>query len=209
MTLHAHPLANLYSAPRITGQLVTDFSYHLLKQLAAEAHIPVIHISSTHRKVEDQARTFYTKHIVEGKPANYKNPAVAKIISHAKDLHGRAVSSEKIKAYLIYAIEHVHGGPRSVSTHLGSHVLTEVFDVAHYSGPTLGAGRCNYMTTIQAEAFLAACRKRMPSIISRLGHSAELSFTSPTEFKDEKCFHFEVKQLLYDRLELLRNTMNA
>jgi hypothetical protein len=124
-------------------------------------------------------------------------------------LHKQGHSPEKIKAYLFDAIEHVHGGPASVSAHIGVHIFTEVFDVAHYSGPTSGATRYNFMTDEQARAFLAACRRRMPSTIARLGHSSELGFVLPTEFHDEKCFHFEVKQLLYDKLEQTPTTMIA
>jgi len=153
------------------------------------------------RTIADQARIFYNKHIIEGKVASYKNPEVAKIVAYARTLHKQGQSPEKVKAYLINAIEHVHGGPTSISAHIGVHIFTEVFDVAHYGGPTTGPARHNFMTDQQARAFLAACRKRMPSTIARLGHSTELGFLLPTEFRDEKCFHFEVNQPLYDKLE--------
>jgi hypothetical protein len=84
-----------------------------------------------------------------------------------------------------------------------------VFDVAHYSGPTSGAGRHNYMDAIQAKAFLGACRTYMNFPITRLGHSAELGCVRPEEFTDEKCFHFEVGQPVFDRLTVPNVTMIA
>src|SRR5271167_3532774 len=204
MASQVHPFAHHHGHSmhvRIFGLAVSDRSTHLVKEIAAEARLLTVHITSVHRSVADQARIFYNKHIVEGKAAHYKNPEVAKIVAHARTLHKQGRSSEFVKAYLISAIEHVHGGPTTVSAHIGAHIFTEVFDVAHYSGPTTGTGRHDFMTNEQARGFLAACRRRMPSTIARLGHSSELGFVLPTEFHDEKCFHFEVKQLLYDKLE--------
>jgi hypothetical protein len=194
---------------RVVGHPVSDFSSHLLRQIASQANLQTVHITSVHRSVADQARIFYKKHVVEGKAARYKNPAVREIVAHARTMRKEGRPPEQIKAYLIDAIEHVHGGPTSVSAHIGVHIFTEVFDVAHYRGPAVGASRHHFMTKPQASAFLAACRKRMPSTIARLGHSAELGFVLPTEFHDEKCFHFEVKQLLYDKLEETPTTMLA
>lgn len=209
MAAHVDPRTHHHASVQIAGHPVSDSSTHLLKQLGVEARMHIIHITSVHRSVTDQARIFYQKHIVEGKAAQYKNPAVSKIITHARELHRQGFASDKIKAYLLDAIERVHGGPQSVSSHIGTHIFTEVFDVAHYSGPTSGHGRHNYMTTAQAQSFLAACRKRMPSIISRLGHSSELGFVLRAEFHDEKCFHFEVTQFLYDKLEQTPDAMFA
>lgn len=196
------------SVVRIKGLPISAHSSHLLKELATEARLPELHITSVHRSVPDQARIFFDKHVVERKTAKYKNPEVAKIVAHARALQEQGRSRDHVQAYLITAIEHIHGGPTSVSAHLGTHVFTEVFDVAHYSGPTAGPTRRNHMTNEQAKAFLAACRRRIPLKISRLGHSAELGFAlaRELEFADEKCFHFEVKQLLYDRLEVPSST---
>ncbi len=212
MASHVHPIVHHHSKSmhvRVIGRPISDSSSHLLRQIASEAHLLTVHITSVQRSVVDQARIFYNKHVVEGKAARYKNPAVTEIVAHARKLCKQGRSSEEVKAYLIHAIEHVHGGPTSVSAHIGVHIFTEVFDVAHYSGPTLGAARHNFMSDLQARAFLDACRKRMPSKISRLGHSSELGFVLPTEFHDEKCFHFEVKQLLWDKLEETPTTMIA
>lgn len=187
---------------RIVGHPLSAFSNQLLRELGAEARLPVVQVTSVLRSVPDQAHIFYTKHVVEGKVAKYKNPDVAKIIARARQMRDQRRHQDEIEAFLITGIEHAHGGPASVSNHLGVHIFTEVFDIAHYSGPTKGAGRHNAMTDEQAKAFLAGCRERMPSIISRLGHSVELGFELPGEFPDEKCFHFEVKHPLYDKLEL-------
>jgi hypothetical protein len=212
MATHLHSAANharRSTRARITGLPISDFSTHLLRELAAQARLQTVHVTSVHRSVKDQARIFFNKHVVEGKAANYKNPEVAKIVAHARTLHKEGQSQDRVQAFLIDAIEHVHGGPTTVSSHLGSGLFTEIFDVAHYSGPTKGTGRHNFMTGEQAKAFLAACRKKMPSIVSRLGHSAELGFVLPSEFRDEKCFHFEIKQMLYDKLELPSSTRIA
>jgi hypothetical protein len=192
------------------GLRISDFSRHLVKEIAAEAHLQIVHITRVRSTVEDQARIFYSKHVVEGKAAKYKNPDVAKIVAYARKLHAKGCSEEVIKTYLISSIEHIHGGPLSVSRHLGVDAFSEVFDVAHYSGPTRGVARHNYMTDKQAHAFLDACRRRMPHSITRLGHSSELGFKLPSEFPDEKCFHFEVRQPVYfDKLEQSSGTMIA
>ena len=86
---------------------------------------------------------------------------MAKIVAHARELHAKGQSQDVIKTYLISSIEHIHGGPGSVSRHLGISPFSEVFDVAHYSGPTTGAARHNYMTDKQARAFLEACRQKI------------------------------------------------
>jgi len=190
------------------GLPITFSSTHLLKELAAQAGIHTIHVTSVHRSVTDQAKTFYKKHVVEGYVPNYKNSNVAKIVAHARHLRAKGSSQDQVMTYMVDAIEHVHGGPASISTHMGDHVFTEVFDVAHYCGPTSGAGRHNVMTHDQARSFLAGYRKKIPFLIERLGHSAELGFSLPEEFQDEKCFHFEVKQL-YDKLEQTPTTMTA
>src|ERR1051325_8811417 len=200
--IHSHRVAHVV----VSGLQISAFSSQLLRQLGSEAGLHDVQVTSVHRTVPDQARIFYNKHVIEGKPANYKNQEVASIVTHARALHAEGRSDQHVQSYLIGAIEKVHGGPSSVSTHLGTHVFTEVFDVAHYSGPTTGPARRNLMTSGQAGAFLAACRKRMPSTIARLGHSKELGFVLPTEFCDEKCFPFEVTQLLYDRLEVQSST---
>ena len=208
MTASGHPAAHSphrSAGIQITGMPITASSSHLLRELAAQARLLTVHVTSVHRSVPDQARIFYNKHIVEGKTANYRNAEVARIIAHARTLRKGGHSRDHIEGYLIRAIEHVHGGAASVSRHIGAHIFTEVFDVAHYSGSTNGPARHNYMTKEQA-AFLTACRGRMPATIARLGHSSELGFALPTEFLDEKCFHFEVKQLLYDRLEAPSST---
>jgi hypothetical protein len=153
------------------GLSISDFSRYLIKQMAMEAHLQSVHVTSVRRTVVDQARIFYNKHIVEGKAAKYKNPDVAKIVAHARELHAKGQSEEVIKFYLVSSIEHIHGGPSSVSRHLGVSPFSEVFDIAHYSGPTTGAARHNYMTDKQARAFLEACREKMPHPITRLGHS--------------------------------------
>jgi hypothetical protein len=212
MASHVRPITHHYHESahvRILGLPISDFSKHLLRDIAGQAHLQNVQITSVHRSVTDQARIFYNKHIVEGKEANYKNPEVAKIVAHARTLHKGGEAPEKVKAYLINAIEHVHGGRASISMHIGVHIFTEVFDVAHYSGPTKGSARHNYMTNEQANAFLAACRRCMPHTITRLGHSSELGFVLPTEFQDEKCFHFEVKQPVFDKLEQTPTTMIA
>lgn len=203
MASHAHALVHhsQHRRVRLLGVPISDQSSYLLRQIAVEAHVDTLNITRAHCSVADQARAFYNKHVVGMKEAIYKNPEVAKIVEHARTLHKQGHSPDEVKTYLIGAIEHAHGGPTSISAHIGVHIFSEVFDVAHYSGPTTGPARHNYMTDEEARAFLAACRKRMPSVISRLGHSSELGFKLPTEFHDEMCFHFEVKQLLWDKLE--------
>jgi hypothetical protein len=199
-TVH-HPHHERPMQVKVLGCQVSDFSRHLVEEIASEALLHIVHITSVRRTVEDQARIFYNKHVLEGKNARYKNPEVAKIVAHARDLHAKGRPEWIVKKYLISSIEQVHGGPSSISRHLGSYPFSEVFDVAHYSGPTSGSGRHNYMSHTQARAFLEACRGRMSYPITRLGHSAELGFKRPNEFHDEKCFHMEVLQPVFDKLE--------
>ena len=206
---HLHIARHGIQTAHIVGLPISDFSRYIIKQLAGEAHLQIVHITSVRRTVVDQARIFYNKHIVEGKVTKYKNPDVAKIVAHARELHAKGQSQDVIKTYLISSIEHIHGGPGSVSRHLGISPFSEVFDVAHYSGPTTGAARHNYMTDKQARAFLAACREKMPHPITRLGHSSELGLKLPAEFHDEKCFHFEIQQPVFDKLEQTSGAMVA
>jgi hypothetical protein len=194
---------------RILGYAISDYSRHLVEELARQAHLSTVHVTSVTRTVEDQARIFYKKHVVEKKKAIYKNPEVSKIIAHARELRTQGQSPEVVTAYLIRAIEYVHGGPSSISRHLGTSPFREVFDVAHYSGPTTGSGRFNHMSDIQARAFLEACRQRMDFPIARLGHSKKLGFKRANEFEDEKCFHMEVLHPVFDRLEDPRGAMLA
>ena len=158
---HPHIVHHHIRTAHIVGLPVSDFSRYIIEQLAGEAHLQIVHITSVRRTVVDQARIFYNKHIVEGKVPKYKNPDVAKIVAHARELHAKGQSQDVIKTYLISSIEHIHGGPGSVSRHLGISPFSEVFDVAHYSGPTTGAARHNYMTDKQARAFLEACRQKI------------------------------------------------
>ena len=204
-----HPHYGISIHVQIVGCPISDYSRHLLQEIAGEALLQLVHITSVKRTVQDQARIFYQKHIIEGKLAKYKNPAVGVIIHQARELKKQGRPDGFIKSYLIASIEHVHGDPQSISRHLGLHPFSEVFDVAHYSGSTSGASRHNYMTRPQASAFLDACRKRMPHSITRLGHSAELGFKLSSEFHDEKCFHIEVRQPIFDRLEHPSGTMVA
>src|SRR4051812_4352416 len=169
MTSSSSPLVpqrHLAAPVHVLGLPVSDSAVHLLRELAGEAHLHTVHVTSVHRSVVDQARIFFSKHVAEGKPARYKNPQVAAIVAHAQTLYRRGQGRDKVQAYLIDAIEHIHGGPASVSTHIGTDASLEVFDVAHYSGPTSGVGRRNFMTHEQAHAFLGACRRRMPWSIS-------------------------------------------
>jgi hypothetical protein len=111
----------------IHGAPIFDYPRHLVLQMAAEAHVHVITISSVRRSVQDQARIFYKKHVVERKAARYKNPKVAAIVAHARELKAKGQTPETITNYLIAAIENVHGGPGSISRHIGFHPFCEVF----------------------------------------------------------------------------------
>lgn len=193
---------------RVVGLPISSYSHALVQLLAAHAHLMTVHVTSVERKVPDQARIFYQKHVVEAKKARYKNPEVAKIIDSARELHKQGRTPQVVTSYLIRGIESVHGGPESISRHLGRSPFLEIFDIAHYSGPTSGATRHNYMSGHQAKAFLAACRAHMSFPITRLGHSAELGFARAEEFADEKCFHLEVAQP-FDGVWTLPETMIA
>jgi hypothetical protein len=195
---------------KILGHSISFYSREIIEQLAASAHLHVVHITSVHRTVHDQARIFFQKHVVDREAANYKNPAVSKIVAHARELKSKGSSDPTVQAYLVKAIMNVHGGPITISRHLGQSPLIEVFDVGHYHGRTHGPGRHNYMNDVQARAFLHAARDLIPCPIARLGHSSELGFKVPTrEFADEKCFHFEIIQPVFDRLESASDTRIA
>lgn len=194
---------------QIAGCHVGDFSRHVLEDIASEARLNIVRITSARRSTADQARIFYSKHVVEGKAAQYKNPEVAEIVAHARDLRAQGQTEAQVRKYLLTSIENVHGGLLSISRHLGTLPFCEIFDVAHYSGPTIGARRTNHMSLQQARAFLDACRRRMGFPIARLGHSAELGFKLPGEFLDEKCFHMEVLEPVFDRLALPEGTSFA
>jgi hypothetical protein len=195
--------------PSIVGLPITSYSHDIVERLASRANLHSVQVTSVYRAVQDQARIFFQKHIIEGKSANYKNKEVSQIVAHARQLHAKGTSNQFVQQYLMRAIEDVRGGPGSVSRHLLGSPFLEVFDIAHYSGPTKGTKRHNYMTDVQAKAFLNACRELMPFPISRLGHSAELGFQpGQQEFADEKCFHFEILQP-FDGLEVYSLTKYA
>jgi len=194
---------------RVEGCRISDFSHHVVEDIAREALVPLVRITSVKRTIQDQARIFFDKHVVGGKEARYKNPEVAKIVAQARKLCAGGQPERTVKSYLINSIEHAHGGAVSISRHLGTSPFCEIFDVAHYSGPQSGHGRTNYMSETQAHAFLAACRRRMIYPIMRLGHSKELGFKVPGEFPDENCFHLEVSQPIFDRLEQPASVMSA
>jgi hypothetical protein len=177
--------------------------------MCVEARLPSVIVSSVKRTVDDQAGIFYKKHVVEGKEANYKNKEVAPIIKHARALRAQKKTKQEVISYLISSIMHVHGGPGSISRHLGEQPFLEIFDVAHYTGQTSGKGRHDYMTSTQAQAFLKACCSRMPNTILRLGHSAELGTKVHGEFVDEKCFHLEVRQPIFDKIAQPTGMMTA
>ena len=108
---HPHIVHHNMRTAHIVGLPISDFSRYIIKEVAGEAHLQIVHITSVRRTVVDQARIFYNKHIVEGKAAKYKNPDVAKIVAHARDLHAKGQSEEMVQIYLISSIEHIHGGP--------------------------------------------------------------------------------------------------
>ena len=191
----------------IRGCTISDFSRHVVQAMAQEARLPVVYITSAARTVPDQARIFYNKHVVGKTEASYHNPAVKTLLGHARELRDSGTSERLVKSYLIEGIENVHGGPISVSRHLGATSFCEVFDVAHYS--VVKGKRSNSMTSEQANAFLAACRKRLVFPIQRLGHSKELGYKNAAEFHDEMCFHIEMLQPVYDRLERSDTTTYA
>lgn len=85
----------------VVGLRISDFSRHLVKEIAAAAHLRTVHITSVRRMVEDQARIFYKKHILEAKAAKYKNPEVATIVARARNLHIKGQSEEVVKEYLM------------------------------------------------------------------------------------------------------------
>lgn len=212
--MHQHGIAAHHQGAHghilIIGLSISAYSRHIVHMLAAGAKLSQVHITSVHRTVPDQARIFFQKHVVELKAANYKNPRVADIVAHARAMHARGSSDQDVQVYFVSAIEHAHGGPESISRHLLHSPFLEVFDVAHYSGPTTGLSRHNYMSDTQAHAFLRGCRDLIPVPINRLGHSEELGIAVPQrEFVDEKCFHLEIVQPLFDRLEVSSPTMLA
>ena len=153
---HLHIARHGIQTAHIVGLPISDFSRYIIKQLAAEAHLQIVHITSVRRTVVDQARIFYNKHIVEGKVTKYKNPDVAKIVAHARELHAKGQAAEVIKIYLMDSIEHIHGGTGSVSRHLGASPFSEVFDVAHYSGPTTGVANklVHFLTRVEKRCLI-------------------------------------------------------
>ena len=81
---------------------------------------------------------------------------MAKIVAHARELHAKGQSQDVIKIYLTDSIEHIHGGTGSVSRHLGVSPFSEVFDVAHYSGPTTGVANklVHFLTRVEKRCLI-------------------------------------------------------
>ena len=78
---HLHIARHPIQTAHIVGLPISDFSRYIIKEIAGEANLQIVHITSVKRTVVDQARIFYYKRIVEGKAAKYKNPDVAKIVA--------------------------------------------------------------------------------------------------------------------------------
>ena len=178
------------------GQKISSFSRAVLASLAEDAGIPVMHVTSVQRTVGDQARIMVQKHVVGSSKANYRNPAVSKLIEGAKAVYTATPAHKDAKGateYLADGILHLKGGPSAASRHIVATPFVEVFDIAHWGNKADGTRR-NWLNDAQAKALLAACRKRYGFPIQRLGVSAELKPAGLHEFKDEKCFHFEILQ---------------
>ncbi|RYF30248.1 MAG: hypothetical protein EOO38_32550 [Cytophagaceae bacterium] len=73
-------------AVTIVGMKISSFSRAVLSSIAEEAGISTLTVTSVQRSVEDQARIFFNKHVVQDTPANYKSPAVKPMIKKAKNL---------------------------------------------------------------------------------------------------------------------------
>src|SRR5271165_2332290 len=95
----------------VVGLSISTYSRHIVQTLAAHARLSRVHITSVHRTVQDQARIFFKKHVVERKAANYKNQDVARIVADARAMHVKGSSDQDVQTYLVRAIEHAHGGP--------------------------------------------------------------------------------------------------
>jgi len=180
---------------QIVGKPISSFSRALIVDLALEANIAVVHVTSVKRTVIDQARQLIEKHVVQNVKANYKNPDVTALIEESRNIYHSNTEHPDLQgatSYLAKGILNLKGGPESASRHLIMSPFVEVFDIAHYS--LHGGKRTNWLSHAQAVKLLSACRKRYGFPISKLGVSAELKPSGRYEFKDEKCFHFEVLQ---------------
>jgi hypothetical protein len=191
---HSH-----HASAAISGEAISLFSRALLYEIGLEAHVKAFVISSVKRTVRDQARIFYKKHVLEGTEPIYKNDEVTAIVKHARALHAKHIKPEVILHYLIYKIEHAHGGVKSVSRHIVSSPLLEVFDIAYYSKKT----NHYYMSKLEGQHLLKALRKRVPAPIRAIGHDRAFDFALPKEqeFADNDCFHLEVRVPVFDKIE--------
>jgi hypothetical protein len=95
-----HGRAVLPHHVHVVGFSIGDFSRHILREGAGEAKLSIMHVTSVRRTVQDQARIFFQKHVVEGKAAEYRNSAVEGIIKHAGQLWKKGQSDDSIKARL-------------------------------------------------------------------------------------------------------------
>jgi hypothetical protein len=75
----------------ILGLPISTYSRDIFKRLATRAKLNSVHTTSVHRAVQDQARIFFEKHVIEQKVANYKSQEVSDIIAHARSLHAKGI----------------------------------------------------------------------------------------------------------------------
>jgi hypothetical protein len=158
------PNVDIQFGSRANSSALTDYSRSVISDVANQAGVSSLKISSTARSPEDQARVMY-ENLMAGTASEYKAPGRA-IFESARDA---GLSAEQTKALMASQIRDFLDQGKFVSSHVGDPSVRNVFDVA----PSSVSNRA---------AFEAAARAN-PSVTKFLSTQ-----------NNDPAFHFEIVQ---------------
>ncbi len=152
---------------RANSSALTDYSRSVISDVANQADVSSMQISSTSRSPEDQARVMY-ENLMAGTASVYKAPGQA-VIATFENARDAGLSAEQTKALMASQIRDFIDQGIFVSNHLGDPSVRNVFDVAPSS--------------VSNPATFEAAARANPSVTK---------FLSPTN--NDPAFHFEIVQ---------------
>jgi hypothetical protein len=156
---------------------VSDWTRRVLADIASEADVKNLTITSAARSKEEQAAAMYDK-LARGKKDRYKASGRAVQAVAEKGLQAHADRAQTI-AQMISEIDKL--GFITVSQHAGVYGLN-VIDVARST-----------MTEQKRGKFIKAVRRRLGWPVYRFGHPGAKK-RSKYEFLDHDCFHLAISQ---------------
>ncbi len=161
------PNIDIQFGSRANSSALTDYSRSVISDVANQAGVSSMQISSTSRSPEDQARVMY-ENLMAGTASVYKAPGQA-VIATFENARDAGLSAEQTKALMASQIRDFIDQGIFVSNHLGDPNVRNVFDVAPSS--------------VSNPATFEAAARANPSVTK---------FLSPTN--NDPAFHFEIVQ---------------